>query len=147
VSSLVVLFLTVPPIIMINRNMKTLILLAVTTLSFLFCAVNTSYPDEWQRIKTSIVGEQFYIDLKSVKVSGPTVTFWTKNVDRKQDETRIRYSVNCEKKTGAIRDIVIYSADGTSLRSYSRKDEELQWMRITPGSFMDEFKKTVCKEK
>jgi len=126
--------------------MKTLLLLAVTTVSFFFGAVNTSYPDDWLQIETSIIGERFYIDLESMRVSGSIVTFWTKNIDRKKEETRIRYSINCEKQTGAIRDIIIYSADGTSLKSYSRKDEELQWIRIAPGSFMNEFKKTVCKK-
>lgn len=126
--------------------MKTLILVAVTSLSFFFCAVNTSYSDEWLEIETSVIGERFYIDLESMRVSRPIVTFWTKNVDRKQEETRIRYSINCEKQTGAIRDIIIYNADRTSLKSYSRKDKELQWMTIASGSFMDEFKKAVCKK-
>ncbi|HYA12683.1 MAG TPA: surface-adhesin E family protein [Thermodesulfovibrionales bacterium] len=126
--------------------MKTLILSAVTTLSFFFCAVNTSYSDEWLQIETSVIGERFYIDLESMQVSGPIVTFWTKNIDRKQEETRIRYSINCEKQTGAIRDIIIYKLDGNILKSYSCKDNELQWMKIAPGSFMDEFKKNVCKK-
>lgn len=127
--------------------MKKIILLAITTASFFFTLSASSYSADWLQIETSIVGEKFYIDLDGIRFSGPIVTFWAKNVDRKQEETKTRYSINCENGTGAIRDIIMYSTDGTILKSYSRKDKELQWIRIAPGSFMNDFKNTLCKEK
>ena len=58
--------------------------------------------------------------------------------------TKISYSINCKNRTGAIRDIIIYSSNDTVLKTYSYKEGELLWGKITSHSFMNSFKKLLC---
>ncbi len=126
--------------------MRTIIFLVFITVNIFSILSVPSYSINWLEVETSIKWEKFYIDLDSVEYDGPIVTFWAKDVDRKQEETKTRYSINCTKGRGAIRDIILFDSDGTVLKSWSGKDKKIQWLKITPDSFMSSFQKILCKE-
>jgi len=126
--------------------MRKILLQAFITVNFFFIPLATAYSSDWIYAVSDKVGDKHYIDLDSIRFNRPIVTFWAQNIDRKGEETKTRYSINCENGTGTIRDIIIYNSDGIVLKSYSRNDGDLQWMRITPDSFMDGFQKILCKE-
>jgi hypothetical protein len=91
-------------------------------------------------------GEKNYIDLGSVRYKQHIVSFWSRNTDRKGEATEISFSVNCKNGTGAVRDIIMYSSNETVLRSYSYKEGKLLWGKIESHSFMNSFKKLLCKD-
>ena len=86
-----------------------------------------------------------YIDLGSVRYKQHIVSFWSRNTDRKGEATKMSFSINCKNGTGAIRDIIIYSSNETVLKSYSYKEGNLLWGKITSHSFMNGFRKFLCK--
>jgi hypothetical protein len=98
-------------------------------------------------VESPIAGEKNYIDLESIKYNRAMVTFWTMNRDKKGEMIKTSFSINCENGTGAIRDIIIYDSNETVVKSYSYKDEKLQWGKITAHSFMYGFHKLLCEEK
>ena len=126
--------------------MRKGILIAYVFINIFFVLKSPSYSSDWLQIEDSLDGEKNYIDLDSVQYQQPIVTFWTKNTDRKGEDTKMSFSINCKNGTGAIRDIIIYSSNETVLRSYSYKEEKLLWGKITSHSFMNSFKKLLCKD-
>ena len=107
--------------------------------------LSPAYSSDWLQIEDSQDGEKNYIDLASVRYKQHIVTFWTKNIDKKGEATTISFSINCKNGTGAIRDIIIYNSNDTVLKSYSYKEGNLLWGKITSHSFMNSFKKFLCK--
>ena len=126
--------------------MRKGILIAYVFINIYFSLSSPVYPSDWLQIEDSQDGEKNYIDLASVRYKQHIVTFWTKNTDRKGKATKMSFSINCKNGTGAIRDIIIYSSNETVLRSYSYKEEKLLWGKIESHSFMNSFKKLLCKD-
>lgn len=126
--------------------MRKVILIAYVFINIFFTFSTPSYSSEWLQTEGSRDGEKNYIDLASVRYKQHIVTFWTKNTDRKGEATKMSFSINCKNGTGAIRDIIIYSPNETVLRSYSYKEEQLLWGKIASHSFMNSFKKLLCKD-
>lgn len=131
----------------VKPHMRKLLLLIYFALSSFFILTTPAYSSDWLQVESSIAGEKNYIDLDSIKYNKAMVTFWTRNIDRKGEMIKTSFSINCESGTGAIRDIIIYDSTETIVKSYSYKDEKLQWGRITARSFMHGFHKLLCKEK
>jgi len=131
----------------VKTHMRKLLLLIYFTLSSLFILSTLVYSSDWLQVESSIAGEKNYIDLESIKYNKAIVTFWARNIDKKGEIIKTSFSINCENGTGAIRDIIIYGPNETIVKSYSYKDEKLQWGRITAHSFMYGFHKLLCKEK
>jgi hypothetical protein len=111
-----------------------------------FILSTPAYSSDWLQIEDSPGVEKNYIDLDSVKYQQHIVTFWTKNTDRKGEDTKMSFSINCKNGNGAIRDIIIYSSNETVLKSYSYKEGKLLWGNIASHSFMNSFKKLLCKD-
>lgn len=130
-----------------KTHMMKLLLLIYFALSSFFILTPLAYSSDWRQVESSIPGEKNYIDLSSVKYNKAIVTFLTRNIDKKGEVIQTSFFINCEKGTGAIRDIIIYGPDETVVKSYSYKDEKLQWGKITANSFMYGFHKLLCKEK
>jgi len=131
----------------VKTYMGKLLLLIYFALSSLFIPTPLAYSSDWLEVEPSIAGEKNYIDLESVQYNKAIVTFWSRNIDKKGEMIKTSFSINCENGTGAIRDIIIYGPGDTVVKSYSYKDEKLQWGRITAHSFMFGFHKLLCKEK
>ncbi|MDH4230496.1 MAG: hypothetical protein OEW04_00520 [Nitrospirota bacterium] len=127
--------------------MRKLLLFTYVALGSFFILTPPAHSSEWLQVESSIAGERNYIDLDSIRYDKTTVTFWTRNIDKKGEMIKMSFSMNCENGTGAIRDIIIYGSNETVVKSYSFKDEKLQWGRITAHSFMYGFHKLLCKEK
>ena len=127
--------------------MRKLRLLTYVSLSIFFILPPLAYSSDWLQVESSIAGEKNYIDLESIKYNKAVVTFWARNIDKKGEMIKTSFSINCENGTGAIRDIIIYGPNETIVKSYSYKDERLQWGRITAHSFMYGFHTLLCKEK
>jgi hypothetical protein len=115
--------------------------------SIFFVLSARSYASDWLPIEFSSDGEKYYVDLHSIKTSGPVVTFWAKNIDKKGEEIMTRFSIHCENGTAAMRDVMLYGSDKTLLKSYSYKDNNLQWGAISPHSFLHAFQRFLCKDK
>ena len=126
--------------------MKKALLFTFVFINIYFILSTPAYSTDWLQIEDSQGGEKNYIDLESVRYKHNIVTFWTKNTDKKGEATKISFSINCKNGTGAIRDIIIYSQDETVLKSYSYKEGNLPWGKITSHSFVNSFKKLLCKE-
>jgi hypothetical protein len=127
--------------------MRKLLLFTYVSLNIFFILPPLAYSSDWLQIESSIAGEKNYIDLESIKYNKAMVTFWAMNIDKKGEMIKTSFSINCENGTGAIRDIIIYDSNKTVVKSYSYKDEKLQWGRITVPSFMYGFHKLLCNEK
>jgi hypothetical protein len=127
--------------------MRKLLLFTYVSLSIFFILPPLAYSSDWLQIESSIAGEKNYIDLESIKYNKAMVTFWAMNIDKKGEMIKTSFSINCENGTGAIRDIIIYDSNKTVAKSYSYKDEKLQWGRITVHSFMYGFHELLCNEK
>jgi hypothetical protein len=126
--------------------MRKVILIAYVFINIFFTFSTPAYSADWLQIEDSHDGEKNYIDLASVRYKQHIVTFWAKNTDRRGEATKMSFSINCKNGTGAIRDIIIYSSNETVLRSYSYKEEKLLWGKIESHSFMNSFKKLLCKD-
>jgi hypothetical protein len=122
-------------------------LLLFVFLPFFFILSAPAYSSDWLLVGDSAGGEKNYIDLASMRYENATVTFWAKNIDKKGEMTRTRFSLNCENGTAAMRDIIIYGSNETIVKSYSYKDEKLQWGKIPRYSFMNGFQKVLCKKR
>jgi hypothetical protein len=72
--------------------------------------------------------------------------FRAKNIDHKGEATETGYVINCEKSTGAIREIRMYDSEALLVKSYSFNENKLQWGKITPRSFMRIFNKVLCAD-
>ena len=127
--------------------MKKSLLFVCVFLPVFFIFSTSAYSSDWLQVEDSAGGEKNYIDLASIGYKNGMVTFWAKNIDKKGEATRIRFSINCENGTAAMRDIVIYGPNETIEKSYSFKDEKLQWGKIPRYSFMNGFQKLLCKER
>lgn len=125
--------------------MKKGILLTVFALQLAFVLLASGAQVDSLKIGSSLEGEEDYIELGDILFDAQVVTFWARNIDKKGEVTRTRYSVNCRKGIAAIREITIYGPDEKLLKSYSPGDQKLQWGKIKPGSFMDGFRKVVCE--
>jgi len=126
--------------------MRKVLLFTYVFINIFFILSASAYSSDWLQIEDSQGGEKNYIDLDSVRYIQHIVTFWTKSTDKKGEATKIIFSINCKNGTGAIRDIIIYSSNETVLKSYSYKEEKLPWGKITSHSFMNSFKKLLCKD-
>lgn len=126
--------------------MRKVILIAYVFINIFITFSTPSYASEWLQIEGSRDGEKDYIDLSSVRYKQHIVTFWTRNTDRKGEATKMSFSINCKTGRGTIRDIIIYDSNETVLRSYSYKEEKLLWGKIASHSFMNSFKKLLCKD-
>lgn len=126
--------------------MRKVILIAYLFINIFFTSPIPVYSSDWLQIADSLDGEKNYIDLASVGYKQNIVTFWSKNTDRKGEDTKINFSINCKNGTGAIRDIIIYGPNETALRSYSYKEGKLVWGKIRPHSFMNSYKRLLCKD-
>ena len=125
--------------------MRKVLIIIYVFINIFFVLSTPAYSFDWLQIEDSQCGEKNYIDLDSVIYKQHIVTFWAKNKDRKGEATKMSFSINCKNGTGAIRDIIIYSSNETVLRSYSYKEEKLLWGKIASHSFMNSFKKLLCK--
>jgi hypothetical protein len=126
--------------------MKKVLLFTYVFINIFFVLSRPAYSSDWLQIEDSRGGEKNYIDLDSVRYIQHIVTFWTKNTDRKGEVSKMSFSINCKNGTGAIRDIIIYTSNETVLKSYSYKEGEAPWGKITPHSFMSSFEKLLCKD-
>jgi hypothetical protein len=99
--------------------MRKTFFISLITINISFILLSTSYSSDWVYIDSDKTGDKHYIDLDTVEFKGPIATFWVKNVDKKGEEMRTRYSIHCENKMAAIRDIFVYGLDGAILKSYS----------------------------
>jgi len=126
--------------------MKKVLLFTYVFIKLFFVLPTLAYSSDWLQIEDSPGVEKNYIDLDSVRYKQHFVTFWTKNIDKKGEATKTGFSINCKNGTGAIRDIIIYSSNETVLKSYSYTNGKLPWGKITAHSFMNSFKKLLCKE-
>jgi len=126
--------------------MRKVLLFIYIFINIFFILSRPAYSSDWLQIEDSQCGEKNYIDLDSVRYKQNIVTFWSKNTDRKGEATKMSFSINCKNGTGAIRDIIIYSSNETVLKSYSYKEGNLPWGKITFHSFMNSFKKLLCKD-
>ena len=127
--------------------MRKLLLLIYFSLGSFFVLPPLVYSSDWMQVESSIAGEKDYIDLESIRYNRAIATFWTMNIDKKGEMIKTSFSINCENGTGAIRDILIYDSNETVVKSYSYKDEKLQWGKITAHSCMHGFHKLLCKGK
>ena len=126
--------------------MKKVLLFTYVFINIFFVLSTPAYSFDWLQIEDSQCGEKNYIDLDSVIYKQHIVTFWAKNTDRKGEATKTSFSINCKNGTGTIRDIIIYSSNETVLKTYSYKEGNLLWGKITSNSFMNSFKKLLCKD-
>ena len=126
--------------------MRKVILFTYVFINIFFILSTPAYSSDWLQIEDSQGGEKNYIDLASIRYKQHIVTFWTKNADRKGETTKTSFSINCKNGTGAIRDIIIYSSNETVLKSYSYKEGKLLWGKIASHSFMNSFRKLLCKD-
>lgn len=131
----------------VKTHMRKLLLLIYFALSSFFVLPPLVYSSDWMQVESSIAGEKDYIDLESIRYNRAIATFWTMNIDKKGEMIKTSFSINCENGTGAIRDILIYDSNETVVKSYSYKDEKLQWGKITAHSCMHGFHKLLCKGK
>jgi len=127
--------------------MKKTLLMSIITMNIFFIFLSSAYSSDWFYIDSDKTGDKHYIDLDTVKFNGPVATFWVKNIDTKGEEMKTRYSIHCRNKIAAIRDIFVYGSDGTVLKSYSPKDDKLQWLKIPPDSISNSFYKFLCSER
>jgi hypothetical protein len=127
--------------------MRTILLLIFIALNIFFILLATAYSSDWVYVGSDKVGDKHYLDRGTVRFNGPVVTFWDKNTDRKGEEMKTKYSIHCENKTAAIREIIAYSSDGAVLKSYSCKDKELRWLKIPPDSIVSSFYDTLCTDR
>jgi len=125
--------------------MRKALLFTYIFINIFFILSSPVYPSDWLQIEDSLGGEKNYIDLDSVSYKQHIVTFWSKNTDRKGEVTKMSFSINCKNGTGAIRDIIIFNSSETVLKSYSYKEGKLLWGKINSHSFMNSFKKLLCK--
>ena len=125
--------------------MRKVLIIIYVFINIFFVLSTPAYSFDWLQIEDSQCGEKNYIDLDSVIYKQHIVTFWAKNTDRKGEATKMSFSINCKNGTGAIRDIIIYSSNETVLKSYSYKEGNLLWGKITSHSFMNSFRKFLCK--
>ena len=126
--------------------MRKVFLFTYVFINIFFISSTPAYPSDWLQIEDSQGGEKNYIDLDSVSYEQHIVTFWSKNTDKKGEATKMSFSINCKNGTGAIRDIIIYSSNETVLKSYSYKEGKFPWGKITSHSFLNSFKKLLCKD-
>lgn len=126
--------------------MRKVLLITYIFINIFFTLSTPSYSSDWLQIEDFQDGEKNYIDLASVRYKEHIVTFWTMNTDMKGEATKISFSINCKNGTGAIRDIIIYGPNETILKSYSYKEGKLLWGKIASYSFMNSFKKLLCKD-
>ena len=125
--------------------MRKAFLFTYAFINIFFILSTPSYSSDWLQIEDYPGGERNYIDLDSVRYKQHVVTFWTKNTDSNGEATKMSFSINCKNGTGAIRDIIIYRSNETVLKSYSYKEGNLLWGKITSHSFMNSFKKLLCQ--
>ena len=126
--------------------MKKVLLFTFVLINIIFSLSRPACSSEWLQIEDSQGGEKNYIDLDSVRYKQHIVTFWAKNTDKKEEATKMSLLINCKDGTGAIRDIIIYSSNQTVLKSYSYKGGKLPWGKITSHSYINSFKKLLCKD-
>jgi hypothetical protein len=126
--------------------MRKVLLFAYVFINISFILSTPVYSSDWLQIEDSQGGESNYIDIDSVSYNQHIVTFWTKSTDKKGEVTKIFFSINYKNGAGAIRDIIIYCSNETVLKSYSYKEGKLPWGKITSHSFMNSFKKLLCKD-
>lgn len=126
--------------------MKKFLLFISVLINVCIVMLTPSYSFNWLQIDDSRSFEKNYIDLESVRHKQHIVTFWAKNTDKKGEDTKMNISINCKNGTGAIRDIIIYNSNETVLKSFSYEEGKLPWGKITSNSFMNGFKKLLCKD-
>jgi hypothetical protein len=114
-------------------------------LAFLLLA-GSAFASEWLRVGDTAGGEKNYIDMESVEHNRSLINFWARNIDRKGEATETSYAINCEKGTGAIREIRLFDSNALLVKSYSFSDNNLQWSKMTPRSFMRIFRKVLCED-
>lgn len=127
--------------------MMKILFMSFITINISFILLSTAYSSDWVYAGDDKTGDKHYIDLDTVKFNGPVATFWVKNIDEKGEEMKTRYSIHCGNKIAAIRDIFVYGSDGAVLKSYSPKDEKLQWLKIPPDSISNSFYKFLCTDR
>jgi len=126
--------------------MRKVLLFTYVFINIFFVLSRPAYSSDWLQIEDSRGGEKNYIDLDSVIYKQHIVTFRAKNTDKKAEATITSFSINCKNGTGAIRDIIIYTSNETVLKSYSYKEGKLLWGKITTHSYMNGFRKLLCKD-
>jgi len=127
--------------------MRKTLFLSLITINISLILLSIAYSSDWVYIDSDKTGDKHYIDLDTVEFNGPVATFWVKNIDKKGEEMKTRYSIYCKNKMAAIRDIFVYDSDGAVLKSYSPKDDKLQWLKIPPDSISNSFYKFLCKDR
>jgi hypothetical protein len=121
-------------------------LLIITCVSFVVLILTSpAYSSDWLQVADSAGNEKNYLDLGSITYKKPLAKFWTKNMDRKGEITKTAFYLNCEAGSGAIKEILIYNAEDVLVKSYSFKEEKLQWAKITPRSSLHVFRNLVCQ--
>ncbi len=130
---------------MVNSMIMRKTLFFINALLALFLLAGPAYSSDWLRVDDTAGGEKNFIDMESIKYNRPLVNFRARNIDRKEEATITSYVINCQNGTGAIREIVIYDSNDLPVKSYSFKENRLQWSKITPRSFMRIYLKLVCE--
>lgn len=120
-------------------------LLALAIASILLVPPKPVHSSEWVYVGINTALDTFHIDLESIEIDDPVVTYKVKSIETKTKKYRVDYlSTRCRDKTVVTRGWTNYDADGKVSDTRSIKEEDLSWEPITPDTMMDFFRKMLC---
>jgi hypothetical protein len=125
--------------------MKSTLSLALSVVSLLLVLPPLAYSSEWVYVGINTALDTFHIDLESIEIDDPVVTYKVKSIETKTKKYRVDHlSTHCRDKTVAARGWTNYDADGRVADTRSVMEKDLSWEPIAPDTMMDFFRKMLC---
>ena len=111
---------------------------------------------DWVSFRANDPNVTFYVDRASVKVSGPTVSFWETMMfdkpNRKDEvsgrlikEKRVYRVMNCRSRTQGYRYGAIYGENGKLIESVLVDETKVEMAPIVEGSVAEGEHRMVCE--
>ena len=106
----------------------------------------------WVHLGTSTSRTDFYLDVDSVRNQGSYVAAWEKR-DATRDasvdfrEAKALYYYNCSARTTALKQWIMYDAQGSVTASSTNPDYRLEWSEAIPETVSETFLNAVCSLK
>jgi len=126
--------------------MRNILLLSFLTINIILIFSSNVHSSEWCFVNAS-KNNYYFIDSKSISVSGKEITFWILKQDIKTGNFLFqkKFTMNCEDETIALRDVIRFGFVDTILEIFLYKDN-FEYVEIPPNSKMQVVEQILCSD-